>query len=114
MILNRFYLAPHRVVNAHSRWSDGGVTVAGNGSRGDASNQLDSPYGLDMIDDQTFIVTDTDNHRIMMWTTEDTHGEVLVGGTDLLNQPTAILVDRLRGDFIVSEETVFVLSAVTL
>ena len=40
----------------NARWSQNGVTVAGGNGYGNAVNQLRSPYGLDIDDDNQSIV----------------------------------------------------------
>ncbi|CAF2066171.1 unnamed protein product [Rotaria magnacalcarata] len=48
---------------------------------GGATNQLFSPFGLFVDDDQTVVIADWGNHRIMQWRNGDTtNGQVVAGG----------------------------------
>ena len=71
--------------------------------------QLQEPFGLDVDDDQSLVIADTKNHRIVRWMSNEMEGEVIVGGneagngTDQLNQPATVLIDRMHGGLIISE-----------
>ena len=70
--------ANHRVVF----WPSGanlGTVVAGNGTNGNALNQLYSPQGVWVDSSGNIFVTDTYNHRVMKWAPNATAG-VLVAG----------------------------------
>ena len=78
-----------------------GVTVAGGNGAGSATNQLSLPYGLDIDDDnQSIVVADFSNHRIVEWKIGASHGKVIAGGQgrgnrlDQLNCPTDVLIDK--------------------
>ncbi|CAF2088071.1 unnamed protein product, partial [Rotaria magnacalcarata] len=67
----------------------------------DATNQLSSPYGLFVDDDQTVVIADTYNHRIIQWKKDDTtNGQVVAGGNgegnglNQLNYPIDVLIDK--------------------
>ena len=52
----------------NARWSQNGVTVAGGNGCGNALNQLNSRFGLDIDDDnQSIVIADSWNHRIVEW-----------------------------------------------
>ncbi|CAF4982727.1 unnamed protein product, partial [Rotaria sp. Silwood1] len=101
-------MIPNIPVNA--RWAQNGVTVAGGHRWGSATNQLHNPRGLVVDDDQTVIVADRGNARIVQWKLNDTKGQVVAGGdkngtivaggngkgADLnqLNIPGYIFIDR--------------------
>ncbi|CAF4610067.1 unnamed protein product, partial [Rotaria magnacalcarata] len=57
-----------------------GVTVAGGHGQGNATNQLDTPYGIFVDDDQTILIAEWGNDRIIQWKMSDTNGEVVAGG----------------------------------
>ena len=57
-----------------------GVTVVGGHGRSSASNQLHSPRGLFIDDDQTMVIADEGNHRIVQWKLGDINGHVVAGG----------------------------------
>ncbi|CAF4418360.1 unnamed protein product, partial [Rotaria magnacalcarata] len=85
----------------NTKWSQNGVTIAGGNGSGNATNQLNEPQGLFVDDDQTVVIADTYNHRIIQWKKDDTtNGQVVAGGKDDgngLNQlkwPTDVLIDK--------------------
>ena len=66
---------------SNARWSQNGVTVGGGNGRGNAINQLFCPYGLDIDDDnQSIVIADCWNHRIVEWKIGASNGEVIAGG----------------------------------
>ncbi|CAF4827213.1 unnamed protein product [Rotaria socialis] len=69
-------------IPANAKWAQNGVTIAGGNGDGDATNQLRSPGGLFVDDDdQTVVIADYRNHRIMQWKNGDTtNGHVVAGG----------------------------------
>ena len=97
------------LVAATARWAQKGVTVAGGHGRGDGTNQLICPVGLHVDEQETVIVADCGNHRIMEWKRGDTSGRVLAGGNgqgdgpDQSNRPTDVLVDRETNSLIICD-----------
>ncbi|CAF4499651.1 unnamed protein product [Rotaria socialis] len=91
------------------RWSSSGVTVAGGNGKGNATNQLIGPSSFCVEDDQTVIITDTYNHRIVQWEKGDTDGKVVAGGNGSgkrLNQlyyPTDVLIDKATDSLIICD-----------
>ncbi|CAF4627049.1 unnamed protein product, partial [Rotaria socialis] len=88
-----------RLVNipANATWAQNGVTIAGGHEIGGATNQLHLPYGLFVDDDQTVVIADYWNHRIIQWKNGDTTiGQVVAGGKyqgnglHQLNHPTDV------------------------
>ncbi|CAF2093860.1 unnamed protein product, partial [Rotaria magnacalcarata] len=68
-------------IRANAKWSQNGVTIAGGHGEGGATNQLNLPRGLFIDDDQTVVIADFFNHRIMQWTNGGTtNGQVVAGG----------------------------------
>ncbi|CAF5169645.1 unnamed protein product, partial [Rotaria magnacalcarata] len=68
-------------IPANAKWSQNGVTVAGGNGRGGATNQLNLPFGLFVDDDQTVVIADSWNNRIIQWKNGDTtNGQVVAGG----------------------------------
>ncbi|CAF2063463.1 unnamed protein product, partial [Rotaria magnacalcarata] len=97
-------------ISANAKWPQNGVTVAGGHGRGDATNQLSGPHSLFVDDDQTVVIADHYNHRIMQWTNDDTtNGQVVAGGKGQgnglhqLNGPTDILIDKETDSFIICD-----------
>ncbi len=88
------------------------MTVAGGHGKGGVNNQLDCPMGLfiaDDDDDQTIIIADYNNHRIMQWKRGDTSGRVVAGGhgkgnrLDQLNYPNRVLIDKEKNSLIICD-----------
>ena len=95
LIVDNFNLPPN------ARWSQNGVTVAGGNGRGKDLNQLYRPFGLDIDDDnQSIVIVDSWNHRIVEWRMGATNGKVIAGGQgrgnrlDQLYRPTDVLIDK--------------------
>ncbi|CAF1636141.1 unnamed protein product, partial [Rotaria magnacalcarata] len=77
---------------------------------GNATYQLNSPYGLFVDDDQTVVITDYGNHRIMQWKNGDTtNGQVVAGGNGAgnelhqLNDPSDVLIDKETDSLIICD-----------
>ncbi|CAF4425972.1 unnamed protein product, partial [Rotaria magnacalcarata] len=97
-------------IPANATWVQNGVTVAGGHGYGDATNQLSHPFGLFVDDDQTVVIADFGNHRIMQWKNGDTtNGQVVAGGNGAgnrlhqLNLPTDVLIDKDTDSLIICE-----------
>ncbi|CAF3375022.1 unnamed protein product, partial [Rotaria sp. Silwood2] len=90
-----------------ARWAQNGVTVAGGHGYGSATNQLFVPYGLFVDDDQTIVIADWGNYRIIQWKKGDTNGKVVAGGKgerlDQLNDPTDVLIDKEADSLIICD-----------
>ncbi|CAF2133991.1 unnamed protein product, partial [Rotaria magnacalcarata] len=98
-------------IPANAKWSQNGVTVAGGHGYGGATNQLWGPYGLFVDDDQTVIIADFGNHRIMQWKNGDTtNGQVVAGGNGAgrglhqLYLPTDVVIDKETDSLIICDE----------
>ncbi|CAF1444898.1 unnamed protein product, partial [Rotaria magnacalcarata] len=88
-------------IPANAKWTQKGVTVAGGNGKGGATNQLNTPLGLFVDDNQTVVIADTGNNRIMQWKNGDTtNGQVVAGGNGAgsglyqLYHPTDVLIDK--------------------
>ncbi|CAF2096988.1 unnamed protein product, partial [Rotaria magnacalcarata] len=97
-------------IPANAKWSQNGVTIAGGNGAGGATNQLCYPYGLVVDDDQTVVIADHVNHRIMQWKNSDTtNGQVVAGGNgagnglNQLNNPTVVLIDKETDSLIICD-----------
>ncbi|CAF1288407.1 unnamed protein product [Rotaria sordida] len=92
-----------------ARWVQNATTIAGGHGSGSATNQLDWPYGLFVDDDQTIVIADYVNHRIIQWKKGDTDGQVVAGGNgegnrlDQLNIPTDVLIDKETDSLIICD-----------
>ncbi|CAF4728791.1 unnamed protein product, partial [Rotaria sp. Silwood2] len=93
----------------NARWAQNGVTVAGGHGEGDATNQLYWPCSLFVDDDQTIVIADYYNHRIIQWKKGDTKGQVVAGDNgagrrlDQLNGPTDVLIDKETDSLIICD-----------
>ncbi|CAM4953218.1 unnamed protein product [Rotaria socialis] len=96
-------------IPANANWVQNGVTVAGGHGQGSATDQLSSPWDLFVDDDQTVVITDQGNHRIIQWKMGDTNGQVVAGGKgagsrlDQLNHPTDVLIDKETDSLIICD-----------
>jgi sugar lactone lactonase YvrE len=87
-----------------------GVTVAGGNGYGAGYNQLASPQGLCVDDDDgTVIVADYLNNRIVEWKNGATSGQVVAGGNDegngnnQLYYPTNVIFDKKSNNLIICD-----------
>ncbi|CAF3299344.1 unnamed protein product [Rotaria sp. Silwood2] len=93
----------------NAKWAQNGVIVAGGHGKGNDTNQLYYPEGIFVDDDQTIVIADCWNHRIVQWRTDNTNGEVVAGGhgqgnrLDQLNCPTNVLIDEKTDTLIISD-----------
>ncbi|CAF3728340.1 unnamed protein product [Rotaria socialis] len=97
-------------IPANATWKQNGVTIAGGNGGGGTINKLNEPYGLFVDDDQTVVITDYNNHRIMQWKNGDTtNGQVVAGGKGAgdrlhqLNGPTDVLIDKETDSLIICD-----------
>jgi hypothetical protein len=83
-------------------------TVAGGYGLGNAPKELCFPYGL-VVDDQTMVIADWGNHRIVRWTMGGADGQVIAGGhgqgnqLNQLNCPTDVLIDKETNSLIIAD-----------
>ncbi|CAF1539772.1 unnamed protein product, partial [Rotaria sordida] len=100
-------IIPSIPVNAS--WAQNEVTVAGGYGWGSDTNQFFWPEGLFVDDDQTTIIADWGNHRIIQWKMGDTSGQVVAGGNghgnrlDQLNNPADVLIDKETNSLIICD-----------
>lgn len=85
-----------------------GITVAGGNEPGESSNQLSSPHGLCIDDDdQTIVIADHLNDRIVQWKIGNKKGQVVAGGNGyggLLSQvelPHNVIIDKKTNSLII-------------
>ncbi|CAF3383996.1 unnamed protein product [Rotaria socialis] len=97
-------------IRANATWKQNGVTVAGGNGCGNATNQLKQPLGLFVDDDQTVVIADNGNHRIMQWKNGDTtNGQVVAGGNGYGNGlhqlalQTDVLIDKETDSLIICD-----------
>ncbi|CAF3748481.1 unnamed protein product, partial [Rotaria socialis] len=97
-------------IPANATWKQNGVTIAGGHGEGNATNQLYWPCGLFVDDDQTVVIADNWNHRIMQWKNGDTtKGQVVAGGKGAgnglhqLDRPIDVLIDKETDSLIICD-----------
>ncbi|CAF3164104.1 unnamed protein product, partial [Rotaria sp. Silwood2] len=96
-------------IPANASWTQNGITVAGGHGGGSATNQLFFALGLFVDDNQTVVIADQFNNRIMQWKMGDNNGEVVAGGNgqgnrlDQLINPTDVTVDKESNSFIICD-----------
>ncbi|CAF2164603.1 unnamed protein product, partial [Rotaria magnacalcarata] len=97
-------------IPADAKWSQNGVTVAGGNGKGGATDQFSESWGLFVDDNQTVVITDFGNHRIMQWKNGDTtNGQVVAGGNGKgnglhqLNYPIDVLIDKETDTLIICD-----------
>ncbi|CAF1367383.1 unnamed protein product, partial [Rotaria magnacalcarata] len=91
-------------IAVNAKWAQNGVTVAG------GNGQLYYPHGLVVDDDQTVVIADYWNHRIIQRKNGDTtNGQVVAGGNgqgnglNQLNQPFDVLIDKETDSLIICD-----------
>ncbi|CAF4700265.1 unnamed protein product, partial [Rotaria sp. Silwood2] len=96
-------------IPVNATWKQNGTTVAGGNGAGSATNQLYYSYGLFVDDDQTMIIADYSNYRIIQWKMGDTNGQVVAGGNgygnrlDQLYWPTDVLIGKETDSLIICD-----------
>ncbi|CAF4891533.1 unnamed protein product, partial [Rotaria socialis] len=97
-------------IPVNAKWAQNGVTIAGGNGLGSATNRFNRPLGLFVGDDQTVVIADNQNHRIMQWNNGDTtNGQVIAGGKGQgnglhqLNNPTDVLIDKETDSLIICD-----------
>ena len=96
----------------NARWSQNGVTVAGGNGYGNALNQLNFPGGLDIDDDnQSIVIADWLNHRIIEWKIGESNGKVIAGDRgegnrlDQLYGPIDVLIDKETNSLLIADRS---------
>ena len=86
------------------------MTVAGGNGRGNVVNQFYGPCGLDIDDgNQSILIADTFNHRIIEWKMGASNGKVIAGGRgegnrlDQLHCPTDVLIDKEQNSLFIAD-----------
>ena len=97
-------------IPTNAQWSQNGVTVAGGNGWGNAVNQLNLPFSLDIDDDnQSIVIADWGNNRIVEWNIGASHGKVIAGGQgegnrlDQLYGPTDVLIDKETNSLFIAD-----------
>ncbi|CAF3214894.1 unnamed protein product [Rotaria socialis] len=98
-------------IPANTKWAQEGVTIAGGNGKGNGTKKLHCPHGLFVDDDQTVVIADWMNHRIIQWKKDDTtNGQVVAGGKgegnglNQLRYPIDVLIDKETDSLIICDE----------
>ncbi|CAF0829191.1 unnamed protein product [Didymodactylos carnosus] len=84
-------------------------TVAGGYGQGTANDELCFPYGLVVDDNQSILIADWGNHRILQWKIGEINGRVIAGGhgqgnaLNQLNCPTDVLIDKETNNLLICD-----------
>jgi len=96
-------------LNINQRWKQHGTTIAEGHGQGNQLNQLDQPHGMSIDDNQTIVVADTGNHRIVEWKKNAINGRIIAGGNghgsgnDQLMFPRKVIVDKQNDSLIIGD-----------
>ena len=96
-------------ISHNASWSPNAVTIAGGHGLGEALDQLHHPYGFYVEEDQTVLIADYENHRIVEWKPDATKGVLVAGGkglgkrNDQLDKPTVVYVDKQTNTLIICD-----------
>ncbi|CAF0844892.1 unnamed protein product [Adineta steineri] len=91
------------------KWKQHGITVAEKGGQGNSLSQLSVPQGMYIDDDESILIADTGNHRIVKWKDDPNNGQVIVGGMgmgdrqDQLSVPFDVTVDKQKNAIIICD-----------
>jgi sugar lactone lactonase YvrE len=96
----------------NTKWKQFGLTIAGGNREGNQLNQLASPLGIYVNDNnQTIYISDYDNHRIVQWKIGAQTGQFVVAGgngkgnrIDQLNNPTDLVFDQKNDSLIICDQ----------
>ena len=105
-----FFIVDMFTPPTNARWSQNGVTVAGGNGCGNALNQLNFPYGFDIDNDnQSIVIADWGNNRIVEWKIGASNGKVIGGGQgqgnrlNQLNHPPDVLIDKESNSLFIAD-----------
>ena len=91
------------------RWKSAGITVAGlSNAAGNASNQLNQPKAIALIDQNLLYIADCNNHRVQKYQLDSASGTTVAGeangpggvASNRLKNPSGILIDSSEGIFV--------------
>jgi hypothetical protein len=77
---NSFELPPNQYNCTKPKWSQQGITVAGDGTEGKSSIQLGHPFCIFIDQNDDLYVCDFGNHRIQKFKSDSNVGTTIVGG----------------------------------
>ncbi|CAF2947281.1 unnamed protein product [Rotaria sp. Silwood2] len=98
-------------IPVHATWNQNGEIVAGGNGSGNATNELWSPFGLYIDDDQTIVIADHDNNRIIQRKMGHTDARIVAGGNgegngpNQLHNPTDVLIAKQTDSLIICDRS---------
>lgn len=98
LVIHLFLVIPRIPLSA--RWEQIGKSVAGGHKKGSDVQQLNEPYSVLIVPDETMIIAESQNHSVVQWQIGDTNGQLLAGGNgagnrlDQLNEPSDVVIDK--------------------
>jgi sugar lactone lactonase YvrE len=96
--------------NLDAKWKQQGITIVGGNGQGYRMNQLSSPRGIFIDDDQNLYIADCGNDRILKWIYHTKRNQIVAGGNrkgDKMNQlncPTDVVIDYETNSFIIADQ----------
>ncbi len=93
-----------------TRWEQAGVTITGGHEYGQTANEVYYPFGLYVDEDQTVVIADWLNQRIVEWKCGATSGQVVAGENgrgnqmDQCNNPTDVIIDKETDSIIICDQ----------
>ena len=96
-------------MNINTKWKQDGITVVGGNGQGSGLNQLNSPHGIYVNDDQSIYIADENNHHVVEWKSGAANGQVIAGGKgegngpDQLNGPKDVIVNKNNDSLFISD-----------
>ena len=91
------------------KWKQDAITIAGGNGSGQALNQLNYPFGINIDNEKTIYIADQCNHRIIAWKKDATCGEIVAGGNGegsenhQLSAPTKVIIDEVNDSLIIAD-----------
>lgn len=98
-------------INANAEWTINGVTVAGYNSGRGRSTSFSHCCAISVDEDESIIIADYGNHRIVEWKFGATKGQVIAGGNgpgnklNQLNQPADVLLEKERNSLLICDRS---------
>lgn len=96
------------------KWNPTGVTVAGNGTPGNAMNQFYYPQGVYVDSNNVIYIADSSNYRVQQWLPNAINGSTVAGVTGLcgsggryLCNPTKIYADSQQNLYIADNNGIY-------
>jgi sugar lactone lactonase YvrE len=103
-------IIPPQNIHCNTKWIQYALNFAGGCGEGYQLDQLHSPYGICIDDDdQIMYIADYGNDRIIKWKYGANYGQIAAGGNgkgcrrDQLNLPTDVIFDRKNDSLVICD-----------